>query len=590
MILRTLRRILLILSAALIVPAAPAAAIIFSGQEKPTSVQLTRQYDLPPNRQFDPFERVFDECPRHPSDQTEHMRRALCRAQVDIRCGNAINPGAFAYKLGQRYFIASAAHMNPTNRVPFSLAGCTVSLSAIGGAYILKHASENIGEPGATAAIGQAAFRPGVTSGQISTLVRSDDWIESGRWADDVVSWEVVPLTATARLELDSVSLRPVSSSPRTIRTQLCTVGWVRTARSGPHPWAGGEDGRSFLATGCQTERNGLRFGFGAPGECISSSPDGLCGNAPILPGFSGLPVVTMENGEVRVAAITYAQSLPQGRSTPLDYFEYFTRLEIFGGASTNLFQPITVVPFGLPMQISRAIRPRASRQPGESFRDCTRCPDLVVVPGGMAELPPSAAWGRPEAVRAAVSSFAMGRFEITNNDWLACVEGGGCRALENQWGGLWPVRLDNWSDAQQYVHWLSRRTGFEYRLPTLMEARWAISGGAATTWYWGDDIRDVCSYEHTAWWDPVEGRRVFCFVRPASGTWHVPVGSYRPNPFGLFDLLGNSTEALQSIDQYGQRYIVNSDANGLASPAESYLPMPAIGAGGGFRVVRVLE
>ena len=106
-----------------------------------------------------------------------------------------------------------------------------------------------------------------------------------------------------------------------------------------------------------------------------------------------------------------------------------------------------------------------APRRPGDVFRDCEECPEMVVLPGG---------------------GLAMGRYEVTVGEYRAFASatgggaGGGCIT-----GGdveSWrdpgfpqtdrhPVTCVNWDDAQAYVSWLSRRTAATYRLPT--EAEW---------------------------------------------------------------------------------------------------------------------
>jgi formylglycine-generating enzyme required for sulfatase activity len=66
------------------------------------------------------------------------------------------------------------------------------------------------------------------------------------------------------------------------------------------------------------------------------------------------------------------------------------------------------------------------------------------------------------------LKSFAAGKFEVTFEQWDACVSVGGCshRPNDQGWGrGSRPVINVNWDDAQQYVQWLSGKTGQNYRL-----------------------------------------------------------------------------------------------------------------------------
>ena len=112
----------------------------------------------------------------------------------------------------------------------------------------------------------------------------------------------------------------------------------------------------------------------------------------------------------------------------------------------------------------------QASAKVGEVFRDCPNCPEMVVVPAGefMMGSPESEAGrssdeGPQHRVRIA-QPFAVGRFEVTFDEWDACVAGGGCggyRPDDNGWGrGRQPVINVSWDDAKAYVQWLNSRTG----------------------------------------------------------------------------------------------------------------------------------
>ena len=107
---------------------------------------------------------------------------------------------------------------------------------------------------------------------------------------------------------------------------------------------------------------------------------------------------------------------------------------------------------------------------PGDVIQDCEECPEMVVLPGGL----------------------ALGRFEVTVGQYQAFVSARGRGESGCNGGGSWrrppypigfsqtdrhPVSCVSWEDAQEYVEWLSERTGEEYRLPTTREWREAAAG-----------------------------------------------------------------------------------------------------------------
>ena len=132
---------------------------------------------------------------------------------------------------------------------------------------------------------------------------------------------------------------------------------------------------------------------------------------------------------------------------------------------------------------------------------------------------------------------FAVGVYEVTFAEWEACVSGGGCKGYRPDdvgWGrGRRPVINVSWEDARAYVAWLSRETGQAYRLLSEAEWEYAARAGTTTKYWWGDETRqnrancDGCGSQ----WDVTQT---------------APVGSFRPNAFGLHDVHGNVWEWVQ--------------------------------------------
>ncbi|HVM79565.1 MAG TPA: SUMF1/EgtB/PvdO family nonheme iron enzyme [Stellaceae bacterium] len=183
---------------------------------------------------------------------------------------------------------------------------------------------------------------------------------------------------------------------------------------------------------------------------------------------------------------------------------------------------------------------------PGSSFRDCAHCPEMVVIPGdafmmGSSDEEEFREKDEGPQHRVAIATFAVGKFDATFDDWEACVADGGCRSNsrpdDRGWGrGRHPVISVSWTDAEEYVHWLAARTGKPYRL--LTEAEWEYAARARTaTPYWTGASIDSSQAE---------------FNTGPQRTY--PVGSYAPNPFGLYDMVGNVWQWLEDcyLPDYG--------------------------------------
>ena len=178
----------------------------------------------------------------------------------------------------------------------------------------------------------------------------------------------------------------------------------------------------------------------------------------------------------------------------------------------------------------------------GSTLRDCTQCPEMVVVPAGAYRMGSPADETDRDIDEGPVhrvtigEPFAAGRFEVTFAQWDACHAAGGCahRPDDQGWGrGNRPVVDVSWHDAQEYVRWLSDETGQSYRLLSESEWEYIARAGTSTRYWWGDAIghnRANCGGCGSPW----DARQT------------APVGSFSPNAFGLHDVHGNVWEWVQ--------------------------------------------
>jgi formylglycine-generating enzyme required for sulfatase activity len=150
-----------------------------------------------------------------------------------------------------------------------------------------------------------------------------------------------------------------------------------------------------------------------------------------------------------------------------------------------------------------------------QSFRDCDACPEMVVIPAasfvmgspnyGYQDNPTNDSPPR----HVSVQSFIAARHEVSLQEWALCVDNGGCTyrpdphkpPYPDAGEGTQPVTGVSWNDAQEYVRWLSGRTGKNYRL--LTEAEWASAARMGITapigWFHDKDF-DPNKTKGNAW------------------------------------------------------------------------------------------
>jgi formylglycine-generating enzyme required for sulfatase activity len=208
-----------------------------------------------------------------------------------------------------------------------------------------------------------------------------------------------------------------------------------------------------------------------------------------------------------------------------------------------------------LPVPPTKLLTPEDAKtlKAGDAFKECDRCPVMVAVPPGSFLMgSPASEKGRepaedPQQPIVIGKMFAVGRSEVSFDEWSACVTDGGCnryRPDDNDWGkGKLPVINVSWADAQAYVKWLSEKTGASYRLLSEAEREYVARGCTTISscpsspfWFGADISRDHANYDSR-----------FTYAgspnKAQARLRTVETDASEANPFGLLHVHGNVSE-----------------------------------------------
>jgi formylglycine-generating enzyme required for sulfatase activity len=206
----------------------------------------------------------------------------------------------------------------------------------------------------------------------------------------------------------------------------------------------------------------------------------------------------------------------------------------------------------------------------GDVFRDCPTCPLMKVVPpgsfdqGSAADEADGLASEQPQHAVNIAYPLGVGAYEVTVGEFKDFVDATGtevtgCTVYDGSWRqraelswknpgypqtATYPVSCVSWLDAQEYVQWLSGKTGQRYRLASASEWEYAARAGTAEARPWDATKTAACASANVA--DQTAAQQFPGWrVQPCSDgyVYAAPVGSFSPNAFGLNDMLGNVFE-----------------------------------------------
>ncbi len=173
---------------------------------------------------------------------------------------------------------------------------------------------------------------------------------------------------------------------------------------------------------------------------------------------------------------------------------------------------------------------------------------------------------------------FYLGIYHVTRGQFRRFVKDTGYKTdaetgdVPAAWGYSWqnagfeqtdkhPVVNVSWNDTAAFCKWLSRKDGKTYRLPTEAEWEYACRAGTTTRYYSGDDPETLAKVGNVA---DATFKANFpyekCTIKASDGyVFTAPVGSFKANAFGLYDMHGNAWQ--WCADWYGGKYYAKSPA-----------------------------
>jgi formylglycine-generating enzyme required for sulfatase activity len=286
-----------------------------------------------------------------------------------------------------------------------------------------------------------------------------------------------------------------------------------------------------------------------------------------------GIPIEeAFRDARVEVIAATQKEQIPWESSSLTGAFSFNPGARAAETTEMASAAPQAPAPAPAPAEPAPAARTPDPAKPTGKVAMCKDCPEMVSIPAG------SFMMGSPDSeddrneregprTKMNIRAFSMGKYPVTRGQFAEFIQATGYKPAKRCWAevshGKWdvsskanwnnpsfrqtdrdPVVCVNWNDAMAYVEWLSQATGKHYRLPSEAEWEYAARAGTTTSRIWGDDADDACAYANAAdtqvkkeygWKDVVDCDDGYLYTSP--------VGKFKPNKFGLYDMMGNARQ-----------------------------------------------
>jgi formylglycine-generating enzyme required for sulfatase activity/class 3 adenylate cyclase len=186
--------------------------------------------------------------------------------------------------------------------------------------------------------------------------------------------------------------------------------------------------------------------------------------------------------------------------------------------------QPVpSVAPAG--KQAVTQPQPASPAAPAIQLASTVREPEMNTILGGSFTMGSNDDVTEKPTHQVAIKPFAISRYPIFVREWNDCAAAKACAFVATGKEDA-PVTNVSWSEARQFVAWLAGATRKAYRLPSEAEWEYAARGGTQTKYWWGDQFQSgMANCKNCA--------DVAVAEQP------IKVGSFKPNPFGLYDMGG---------------------------------------------------
>jgi formylglycine-generating enzyme required for sulfatase activity/class 3 adenylate cyclase len=177
------------------------------------------------------------------------------------------------------------------------------------------------------------------------------------------------------------------------------------------------------------------------------------------------------------------------------------------------------------PQQAAQEPKAASPATPAPQPAVAVREPEMKMLRGGSFTMGSNDDVTEKPTHQVTIKPFAIGLYPISIREWNECAAAKACAFAATGKDDA-PVTNLSWSDAKQFVAWLAAATRKAFRLPSEAEWEYAARGGTQTKYWWGDQFQfGMANCKN-------------CTDIPAAEQ-PVKIGSFKPNPFGLYDMGG---------------------------------------------------